>query len=200
VRNDALAWDEFFNARRHEKFAPEKGIRVGLIRSYCRPPPLRSSDYDTRDSFRAPTRLVLLLDTAPAPLFGLPAMGGAGNMLSDIRNNSIVLACDPVDSLVVSIARLRGRATGLTCTSSELTGNRLQLLTEAVVTAGPRCKAAANAALRARPDAGKIASAPRDRAPLACLVLLSCVPAPAVRTRGPRCEAALISPAPTIPR
>ena len=34
----------------------------------------------------------------------------------------IVLACDPLDSLVVSIARPGGKATGLTCISSELAG------------------------------------------------------------------------------
>ena len=44
----------------------------------------------------------------------------------------IVLACDPLDSLVVSIARPGGKATGLTCISSELSGKRLQLLTELV--------------------------------------------------------------------
>ena len=42
----------------------------------------------------------------------------------------IVLACDPLDSLVVSIARPGGKATGLTCISSELAGKRLQLLKE----------------------------------------------------------------------
>ena len=42
----------------------------------------------------------------------------------------IVMACDPLDSLVVSIARPGGKATGLTCISSELAGKRLQLLKE----------------------------------------------------------------------
>jgi putative tryptophan/tyrosine transport system substrate-binding protein len=42
----------------------------------------------------------------------------------------IVLACDPLDSLVASIARPGGKATGLTCISSELAGKRLQLLKE----------------------------------------------------------------------
>src|SRR5262249_51915235 len=42
----------------------------------------------------------------------------------------VVLACDPLDSLVVSIARPGGKATGLTCISSELAGKRLQLLKE----------------------------------------------------------------------
>jgi putative tryptophan/tyrosine transport system substrate-binding protein len=40
----------------------------------------------------------------------------------------VVAACDPLDSLVVSIARPGGKATGLTCISSELAGKRLQLL------------------------------------------------------------------------
>jgi putative tryptophan/tyrosine transport system substrate-binding protein len=42
----------------------------------------------------------------------------------------IVVACDPLDSLVVSIARPGGKATGLTCISSEMAGKRLQLLKE----------------------------------------------------------------------
>ena len=44
----------------------------------------------------------------------------------------IVAACDPLDSLVVSVARPGGKATGLTCISSELAGKRLQLLKELV--------------------------------------------------------------------
>ena len=44
----------------------------------------------------------------------------------------IVLSCDPLDSLVASIARPGGKATGLTCISSELAGKRLQLLKELV--------------------------------------------------------------------
>jgi putative ABC transport system substrate-binding protein len=44
----------------------------------------------------------------------------------------VVAACDPLDALVVSIARPGGKATGLTCISSDLAGKRLQLLTELV--------------------------------------------------------------------
>jgi putative tryptophan/tyrosine transport system substrate-binding protein len=44
----------------------------------------------------------------------------------------IVLACDPLDSLVVSIARPGGKATSMACISSELAGKRLQLLKELV--------------------------------------------------------------------
>ena len=44
----------------------------------------------------------------------------------------VVLACDPLDSLVASIARPGGKATGLTCISSELASKRLQMLKELV--------------------------------------------------------------------
>jgi putative ABC transport system substrate-binding protein len=44
----------------------------------------------------------------------------------------VVAACDPLDSLVVSISRPGGKATGLTCISSELGGKRLQLLQDLV--------------------------------------------------------------------
>jgi putative tryptophan/tyrosine transport system substrate-binding protein len=44
----------------------------------------------------------------------------------------VVVACDPLDSLVASVARPGGKATGLTCISSELAGKRLQMLKELV--------------------------------------------------------------------
>jgi putative ABC transport system substrate-binding protein len=44
----------------------------------------------------------------------------------------VVLACDPLDSLVASIARPGGKATGLTCISSDLASKRLQFLKELV--------------------------------------------------------------------
>jgi len=44
----------------------------------------------------------------------------------------ILEACDPIDTLVVSLARPGGKTTGLTCISSELASKRLQLLTELV--------------------------------------------------------------------
>ncbi len=44
----------------------------------------------------------------------------------------VVVVCDSLDSLVKSIARPGGKATGLTCISSELAGKRLQMLKELV--------------------------------------------------------------------
>src|SRR6516165_5380394 len=42
----------------------------------------------------------------------------------------VVGACDPLESLVASIARPGGKATGLTCISAELVSKRLQMLRE----------------------------------------------------------------------
>jgi putative ABC transport system substrate-binding protein len=44
----------------------------------------------------------------------------------------LVVACDPLESMVVSIARPVGKVTGATCISSELAGKRLQMLKELV--------------------------------------------------------------------
>src|SRR5579871_5937614 len=44
----------------------------------------------------------------------------------------LVVVCDSLDSLTASIARPGGKATGLTCISSEIAGKRLQLLKEIV--------------------------------------------------------------------
>ena len=44
----------------------------------------------------------------------------------------VVSSCDPLDSLVASIARPGGKATGMTCISSDLVGKRLQMLKEFV--------------------------------------------------------------------
>jgi putative ABC transport system substrate-binding protein len=44
----------------------------------------------------------------------------------------VVLACDPLESIVASIARPGGKMTGATCISSELAGKRLQILKELV--------------------------------------------------------------------
>jgi putative tryptophan/tyrosine transport system substrate-binding protein len=44
----------------------------------------------------------------------------------------LVAACDPLERLVVSIARPAGKVTGATCISSELSGKRLQILRELI--------------------------------------------------------------------
>jgi putative ABC transport system substrate-binding protein len=44
----------------------------------------------------------------------------------------VVSACDPLNSLVASIGRPGGKATGLTCISSDLASKRLQMLKELV--------------------------------------------------------------------
>ena len=44
----------------------------------------------------------------------------------------LVVACDPIEKLVVSIARPARKVTGATCISSELAGKRLQILKELV--------------------------------------------------------------------
>jgi putative tryptophan/tyrosine transport system substrate-binding protein len=44
----------------------------------------------------------------------------------------VLSSCDPLDSLVATIARPGGKVTGLTCISSELASKRLQLLKELV--------------------------------------------------------------------
>ena len=44
----------------------------------------------------------------------------------------LVAACDPLERLVVSIARPAGKVTGATCISSDLAGKRLQMLKELV--------------------------------------------------------------------
>jgi putative ABC transport system substrate-binding protein len=46
----------------------------------------------------------------------------------------LLVACDPIKTLVVSIARPAGKVTGATCISSELAGKRLQILKELVPT------------------------------------------------------------------
>ncbi len=44
----------------------------------------------------------------------------------------LVVACDPMESMVISIARPGGKVTGATCISSDLAGKRLQILKELV--------------------------------------------------------------------
>ena len=44
----------------------------------------------------------------------------------------VVVACDPIESMVVSIARPGGKVTGATCISSDLAGKPLQMLNQIV--------------------------------------------------------------------
>ena len=44
----------------------------------------------------------------------------------------LVVACDPMESMVISIARPGGKVTGASCISSDLAGKRLQMLKELV--------------------------------------------------------------------
>src|SRR6516164_5708855 len=44
----------------------------------------------------------------------------------------VVVACDPIESMVVSIARPGGKVTGASCISSDLAGKRLQMLKQIV--------------------------------------------------------------------
>ena len=46
----------------------------------------------------------------------------------------VVVACDPIESMVVSFARPGGKVTGASCISSDLAGKRLQMLKELVPT------------------------------------------------------------------
>ena len=46
----------------------------------------------------------------------------------------VVVACDPIESMVVSIARPGGKVTGASCISSDLAGKQLQMLKELVPT------------------------------------------------------------------
>jgi putative ABC transport system substrate-binding protein len=48
----------------------------------------------------------------------------------------LLVACDPIKTLVVSIARPAGKVTGATCISSELAGKRLQILKELLPSLG----------------------------------------------------------------
>jgi putative ABC transport system substrate-binding protein len=58
---------------------------------------------------------------------GLDAARRAGGTIP-----TVVVACDPLEALVGSLARPGGTMTGLTCISSELAGKRLELLKEIV--------------------------------------------------------------------
>jgi putative ABC transport system substrate-binding protein len=79
---------------------------------------------------RLPSLARELVQFGPQVIFvgGEPALQAAKAATADIP--IVVFACDPVDKLVVSLARPRGGATGVTCIHSELAGKRLELLKE----------------------------------------------------------------------
>src|SRR4051812_15324242 len=69
---------------------------------------------------RLPSLARELVQFGPQVIFvgGEPALQAAKAATADIP--IVVFACDPVDKLVVSLARPRGGATGVTCIHSEL--------------------------------------------------------------------------------
>lgn len=81
---------------------------------------------------RLPALLKQLLDAKVDMLFvgGDQGLRAAKEATSTIP--ILVVVCNSLDSLVASINRPGGSATGLTCLSSEIAGKRLQLLKEIV--------------------------------------------------------------------
>lgn len=90
----------------------------------------------TRSADGNPDRLPeLARDLTSLDLDALFTSGDQGLRAAKAATNTvpiIVVVCDSLDSLVKSIARPGGKATGLTCISSELAGKRLQMLKELI--------------------------------------------------------------------
>jgi len=130
----------------------EKPPRVGLLGSYSPTSPLYEA---FRQGLRElgyveGTNLIIEARFADGQLDRLPEFarelaglnvnvmfvsGDQGLRAAKEATNTIpivVSACDPIDSLVASVARPGGKATGFSCISSELAGKRLQLLKELV--------------------------------------------------------------------
>lgn len=81
---------------------------------------------------RLPALAHELVDLHPDVLFTGGDQGLRAAKDASDRIPIAVVVCDPLDALVASIARPGGKATGLTCISSELAGKRLQLMRELV--------------------------------------------------------------------
>ena len=90
----------------------------------------------TRSADGNPDRLPeLARDLTRLDLDALFTSGDQGLRAAKAATNTVpivVVVCDSLDSLVASIARPGGKATGLTCISSEIAGKRLQMLKELI--------------------------------------------------------------------
>jgi putative tryptophan/tyrosine transport system substrate-binding protein len=73
-----------------------------------------------------------LVSLKPDVIFAGGEQGLAAAKQAAADTPIVVIACDPLDRLIVSLAAPGGSATGLSCVSSELAGKRLELLKEFV--------------------------------------------------------------------
>jgi len=96
----------------------------------------RNIEIITRSANGNPDRLPeLAKELARLDLDALFATGDQGLRAAKAATTTIpivVIVCDSLDSFIASLARPGGKATGLTCISSELAGKRLQMLKELV--------------------------------------------------------------------
>ena len=73
-----------------------------------------------------------LVGTKPDVIFVLGEQGLRAIKEATADIPIVVFACDPVDKLVISLARPQGGATGVSCIHSELAGKRLGLVKEMI--------------------------------------------------------------------